>query len=54
MNFQINKIGGVIQKKLLSKLFDNYDTAERPVQNENENLLVSIGLCIQQIVEIVI
>jgi hypothetical protein len=39
---------------LLKKLFDNYDPAERPVVNEEENLDVFVGLSIQQIVDIVI
>ena len=41
------------QKMLLKKLFDSYDPTERPVADDNKNLLVSVGLSIQQIVEIV-
>ena len=43
---------GVYQKKLLKKLFSTYDTTERPVTHEHDNLDVSIGLSIQQIVDI--
>jgi len=43
---------GVYQKKLLKKLFSTYDTTERPVPHEHDNLDVSIGLAIQQIVDI--
>jgi hypothetical protein len=37
---------------LLKKLFENYDPLERPVENENETLAVSLGLYVQQIVDI--
>jgi hypothetical protein len=37
---------------LLKKLFENYDPTERPVQDDSKNMLVSVGLSIQQIVEI--
>jgi hypothetical protein len=44
---------GIHQRKLLEKLFSNYDPSERPVENESGNLNISIGICIQQIVELV-
>ncbi len=37
----------------MSKLFSNYDPTERPVEFDNENLNVSVGISIQQIVELV-
>lgn len=43
---------GIHQRKLLEKLFSNYDPTERPVENDNENLNISIGIAIQQIVEL--
>ena len=33
-------------------MFSTYDTTERPVTHEHDNLDVSIGLSIQQIVDI--
>lgn len=44
---------GIHQRKLLEKLFSSYDPAERPVEIEADNLNVEIGICIQQIVELV-
>jgi nicotinic acetylcholine receptor alpha-10 len=47
-----NVRGGIHQKRLLEHLFKNYDSLERPVQNENESLNVSINLSVQQIVDV--
>ena len=46
-------LAGKHQKRLIEKLFKNYDPTERPVANDSENLLVLVGLSIQQIVDIV-
>ena len=46
--------GGMHQKKLIRKIFNNYDASERPVANENKNMDVNVGLSIQQIVDIVL
>jgi hypothetical protein len=45
-------ISGIHQKRLLNYLFENYDASERPVENENEGLDVSINLSVQQIVDV--
>ena len=42
------------QRRLLATLFKNYDPAERPVENEEDSLMVAVGLSVQQIVDIVI
>lgn len=44
---------GIHQKRLLEKLFSNYDPLERPVANDNDTLIVLVGLAIQQIVDVV-
>lgn len=36
----------------MEKLFRNYDPTERPVFDDNESLNVSVGLAIQQIVDV--
>lgn len=36
----------------MEKLFRNYDPNERPVFDDNESLNVSVGLAIQQIVDV--
>jgi hypothetical protein len=45
--------GGVHQKRLLKKLFINYDSAERPVEKDTESLNVTLALSLQQIVDVV-
>ena len=47
-------LAGIRQKRLLTSLFKNYNPLERPVENDNESLLVNVGLSLQQIVDIVI
>ena len=44
---------GIHQKELLAFLFRSYDPAERPVKNEEESLQVTVGLSVQQIVDVV-
>ena len=41
------------QRRLLDMLFENYDSSERPVTNEDDKVTVDVGLSIQQIVDIV-
>lgn len=45
-------LAGHYQRLLLEKLFRDYDPTERPVFDENESLNVSVGLAIQQIVDV--
>ncbi len=47
------KKAGKHQKRLLRKLFENYNPLERPVEDESQTLNVSLGLALQQIVEVV-
>jgi hypothetical protein len=48
-----NLLAGSHQKRLLEKLFRNHNVLERPVENESDTLTVSLGLAIQQIVNVV-
>lgn len=48
-----NNTAGSDQRRLLQKLFTNYNPLERPSLNETQNLKVELGLSIQQIVDIV-
>ncbi len=43
---------GLHQKKLLDKLFSNYDRTERPVEDDKDVLNVEIGMVLQQIVDL--
>ncbi len=43
---------GLFQKKLLDKLFSKYDRSERPVEDDKDVLNVSVGLSLQQIVDL--
>jgi hypothetical protein len=45
--------GGFHQKRLLEKLFRKYNPIERPVERDTESLNVTIGLALQQIVDVV-
>jgi len=47
------KQGGEHQRKLLEKLFTNYEPLERPVEDDQSSLNVSVGLALQQIVDVV-
>ena len=53
MIFDFLILAGIRQKRLLTGLFKNYNPLERPVENDNESLLVNVGLSLQQIVDIV-
>lgn len=45
--------GGPNEKRLLSNLLDKYNTLERPVFNESEPVVVSFGLTLMQIIDVV-
>ena len=44
---------GSYQKLLLEKLFAEYDSMERPVEEDTQSLDVTVGLALQQIVDVV-
>ncbi|OQR66436.1 nicotinic acetylcholine receptor [Tropilaelaps mercedesae] len=46
-------LGGPHEKRLLNDLLANYNVLERPVANESEPLLLSFGLMLQQIIDVV-
>jgi len=45
--------GGYHEKKLLNDLLDSYNVLERPVGNESEPLVLSFGLTLMQIIDVV-
>jgi len=45
--------GGYHEKKLLNDLLDTYNVLERPVGNESEPLVLSFGLTLMQIIDVV-
>ena len=57
-NFSFNLFffskAGSDQKRLLSKLFENYNPLERPAADEGESLYVGLSLSIQQIIDVVL
>lgn len=44
---------GPHEKRLLNDLLASYNILERPVSNESEPLLISFGLTLQQIIDVV-
>ena len=44
---------GAHERALLNKLLSNYNTLERPVENETEPLQVKFGITLQQIIDVV-
>ncbi|XP_014226284.1 neuronal acetylcholine receptor subunit alpha-7 isoform X2 [Trichogramma pretiosum] len=44
--------GGAYERALLNKLLANYNTLERPVENESEPLQVKFGITLQQIIDV--
>lgn len=44
---------GPNEKRLLANLLDKYNTLERPVANESEPVIVSFGLTLMQIIDVV-
>ncbi|XP_043512755.1 neuronal acetylcholine receptor subunit alpha-7-like [Frieseomelitta varia] len=45
--------GGSHEKRLLNDLLDTYNVLERPVGNESEPLVLSFGLTLMQIIDVV-
>ncbi|KAL6259721.1 hypothetical protein P5V15_009634 [Pogonomyrmex californicus] len=45
--------GGLHEKRLLNDLLDSYNSLERPVGNESEPLVLSFGLTLMQIIDVV-
>lgn len=45
--------GGLHEKRLLNDLLDSYNVLERPVGNESEPLVLSFGLTLMQIIDVV-
>ena len=46
-------LAGPNEKRLLLNLLDKYNTLERPVANESEPVVVSFGLTLMQIIDVV-
>jgi nicotinic acetylcholine receptor len=44
---------GYYEKKLLTDLIVDYNVLERPVVNESEPLLLTFGVTLQQIIDVV-
>lgn len=45
--------GGPNERRLLNDLMANYNNLERPVANESEPLIISFGVTLQQIIDVV-
>ena len=52
--FLSDTICGKYEKKLLRHLMVDYDDMERPVENETEPLMLTFGVTLQQIIDVVI
>ena len=52
-NFFSETIGGMHEKRLLDHLLMKYNYLERPVINESEALLLTFGITLQQIIDVV-
>ena len=52
-SFLVGTSGGRHEKKLLKDLMVDYDNLERPVVNESHPLLVTFGITLQQIIDVV-
>ena len=46
-------ICGKYEKKLLRHLMADYDSMERPVEDEGEPLMLTFGVTLQQIIDVV-
>ncbi len=44
---------GPNERRLINDLMGNYNNLERPVANESEALVLSFGLTLQQIIDVV-
>ena len=53
LNFSGPTFAGPNEKRLLLNLLDKYNTLERPVANESEPVVVSFGLTLMQIIDVV-
>ena len=53
ISFLVGTSGGRHEKKLLKDLMVDYDNLERPVVNESHPLLVTFGITLQQIIDVV-
>lgn len=49
----IGCLAGPNEKRLLINLLHSYNTLERPVSNESEPVIVTFGLTLQQIIDVV-
>jgi hypothetical protein len=49
----LDSLEGPHERRLLKDLLSNYQVLERPVANESEPILVSFGLTLQQIIDVV-
>ena len=49
----IETICGKYEKKLLRHLMADYDSMERPVEDEGEPLMLTFGVTLQQIIDVV-
>ena len=45
--------GGPQEKRLLGSLLSDYNTLNRPVLNESEALMLTFGITLQQIIDVV-
>ena len=46
-------LGGPYEKELLTALLKNYNTQNRPVLNESSPIIITFGVTLQQIVDLV-
>ena len=44
---------GPHEKRVLGKLLSDYNVLERPVANESEPIVISFGISLQQIIDVV-
>ena len=55
ISFNLGAESGIHERRLLTDLLDNsgYNKLERPVINESEAVVLSFGLTLQQIIDVV-
>ena len=53
MSVPTGSVQGPHEKRLLRHLLSDYNVLERPVANESEPIVVSFGLSLQQIIDVV-
>ncbi len=54
MRFLVTEsIGGPQEKRLLGSLLSDYNSLNRPVLNESEALMLTFGVTLQQIIDVV-